>query len=54
MASPESAYSASPRLWVATAPTPALAHGTIPPTLGNFDSTAMPRSPVTESQATML
>jgi len=47
--SPRSPYAVLLRLWVATAPIPARPHGTIPPTLGNFDCTATPRSPVAES-----
>ena len=39
--------------WVATAPTPALAHGTTAPTARNLDCTAMPRSPVAGSRATI-
>ena len=31
-----------------------LFHGTMPPTFGNLDWTATPRSPVAESQATIL
>ena len=52
--SPRSPYAVLLRLWVATAPTPARAQGTSPPTLGNLDWTTTPRSPVTESQATRL
>jgi hypothetical protein len=51
---PRSPYAVLLRLWVATAPTPARAQGTRPPTLGNFDCTTTPRSPVAESQPTML
>ena len=39
--------------WVATAPTPAEAHGTTAPTARNLDCTATPRSPVAGSSATM-
>src|SRR5262249_14121131 len=39
--------------WVATAPTPAFAYGTATRTLGNFDCTATPRSPLEGSRATM-
>ena len=38
---------------VATAPTPASAHGTTGRTFGNFDCTATPTSPFTVSMATM-
>ena len=38
---------------VATAPTPACAHGTTAPTARNLDCTATPRSPVAGSRATM-
>ncbi len=37
--------------WVATAPTPAFAHGTAARTFGNFDWTATPRSPLAGSRA---
>jgi hypothetical protein len=51
---PRSPYAVLLRDCVATAPTPAFAHGTMPPTLGNFDCTATPRSPFCGSRATML
>jgi len=38
---------------VATAPTPARAQGTTARTLGNFDCTATPRSPLAGSTATI-
>ena len=47
--SPWAPYAVLPSDCVATAPTPARAHGTMPPTLGNLDCTATPRSPVAES-----
>ena len=47
--SPRSPYAVLPSDCVATAPTPARAQGTMPPTFGNLDCTATPRSPVTES-----
>jgi len=39
--------------WVATAPTPARAHGTTAPTDRNLEATATPHSPVAGSAATM-
>src|SRR5689334_9710560 len=39
--------------WVATAPTPACAHGTTAPTAGNFDATATPQAPSSRSLATI-
>ena len=44
-------YAATPAAWVATAPTPALTHGTTVPTAKYFDCTAQPISPVTWSVA---
>ena len=38
---------------VATALTPALAHGTTAPTHGNLDATATPQSPASGSAATI-
>ena len=38
---------------MATAPTPAFAHGTTAPTAKNFDCTAIPSSPVSGSNPTM-
>jgi len=39
--------------WVATAPTPAFAHGTTAPTAKKRDATPTPHSPVPGSRATM-
>src|SRR5262245_30061505 len=39
--------------WVATAPTPASAHGTTLPTAKNFEATATPRSPLAGSKPTI-
>ena len=46
-------YAATPAACVATAPTPAFAHGTTAPTAKYFDCTAQPTSPVASSAATI-
>jgi hypothetical protein len=46
-------YERSAKAWVATAPTPARAHGTIEPTANMHVCTATPRAPVAGSRATM-
>jgi hypothetical protein len=53
LASPSGPYVTFANDWVATAPTPASAQGTTAPTARNFDWTAIPRSPVAGSSATM-
>src|SRR3954471_9278302 len=52
-ASPSGPYATFANDWVATAPTPARAHGTTAPTARNFDCTATARSPVAASRATI-
>ena len=46
-------WTTSPNACVATAPTPALAHGTSEPTANMQDATATPSSPVAGSRATI-
>ena len=46
-------YETSALAWVATAPTPGRAHGTIAPTENQCDWTATPSSPVSGSRATI-
>src|SRR5262245_34713010 len=46
-------YAGEANAWVATAPTPARAHGTITPTPKAHVSTATPSTPLAESRATI-
>src|SRR5262245_43539952 len=50
---PSGPYEGSTNDWVATAPTPASAQGTIDPTENQWLWTATPRSPVAGSRATI-
>ena len=50
---PNAPYEPSVKPWVATAPTPASAHGTSAPIENQWDWTATPSSPVAGSRATI-